>query len=75
MITNSKCHISIALIFVVFLLSLAAPLSNAAAQKCSTNCLSVDSMALADVGTYVNGTVKLIENKLSLPQKYFRLLK
>ena len=61
MILNPESYMRTALICLALLLGFAATPSNAAAPNCSNNCLSVYSIELVDVGTYINGTVKLID--------------
>lgn len=61
MITTSKSHIRMAISYIIFLLVFTTPLSSAAAQNCSTNCLSVYSIALTNLGTSIRGIVKLTD--------------
>lgn len=62
MMTTSKIGWKKALAAVALFLAFSAFSNTAlAAKPCSVNCLSVYSNQLTDLGTYINGTVKLID--------------
>jgi PKD repeat protein len=61
MISNSKSRWKLALISIALLLTFFSASNTALAGSCSTNCLSVYSITLTDLGNTISGIVKLVD--------------
>ena len=61
MIFNSESRLKIALISIALLLTFFSASNTALAGNCSTNCLSVYSITLTDLGNTIRGIVKLVD--------------